>query len=177
VLETRIDAQGNQRDRFRIEDFEHKGRIALSTHAQNGSRLIARPTYTGPASVVWDAKLDKVTVSVPGNGAIAPIEAKGTSEPKVPDGTYRIRPKLPLERDDPSQPFLCERYQDRAQHACHWWLIEWKPEKGYSFHTGARSLGCVTVVEHAKWEAIYDLLAKARTTDGRFAGDIVIRGH
>lgn len=123
---------GKTRDRFLIEDFEYRGRTALSTHSAQGSRLIDRPTYSGPALIEWNYGLGKVVVSVPSNASIDRIEATAISDKKVPDGTYYLRPKLPMDRADPSDPFPCERYQNSAAHACHWWLIEWKPERGFS---------------------------------------------
>lgn len=168
---------GKTRDRFLIEDFEYRGRTALSTHSAQGSRLIDRPTYSGPALIEWNYGLGKVEVSVPSNASIDRIEATAISDKKVPDGTYYLRPKLPMDRADPSDPFPCERYQNSAAHACHWWLIEWKPERGFSFHAGRGTLGCVTVTDHSKWEAIYNVLSKARTADSKFAGQIDVRGH
>jgi hypothetical protein len=168
---------GTKRDRFEIEDFEYKGKIALSTHAPSGSRLIDRPTYTGPALVEWDRGQGKVKVGVPSAPNITKIEAAAISDPIVPNGTHALRPKLPMDRASESDPFPCERYQPAAAHACHWWLIEWQPERGFSFHCGSGTLGCVTVTEHAKWEKIYGILSLARTNDGKFSGQIIVRGH
>jgi len=168
---------GTKRDRFEIEDFEYRGKIALSTHSSTGSRLIDRPSYTGPALVEWDKGLGKVKITVPSNSSIAKVEAMAISDPIVPNGSHFLRPKLPMDRPSPTDPFPCERYAGAAMHACHWWLIEWKPARGFSFHTGIGTLGCVTVTEHAKWEKIYDILSLARTSDGKFSGQIVVKGH
>jgi hypothetical protein len=164
----------NERDYFEILDYrELRGKSAsLSFATVNGKkepRLIAPPTYAGPAKVLWDAAAGKVTVKS-ANGST--VIAAATSQPQVPNGTYKIWPKVPGKAFQHAAGFV-----DRAPHALSWWIIDYQISEGYCFHTGNNSLGCVTVTEHAKWESIFAILILARTADGLYSGEISVKGH
>lgn len=177
VFKTETGSDGITRDHFTILDFEHAGKKAYLSHTAAGSKLVDRPKYHGPCLVDWDVKRGTVEVSVPSDPSIAKVTATATSEPLVPDGTYKLRPWLCQRKNDVKEPFVCEKYQGGDQHACHWWKIQYLVEEGYCLHRGNQSLGCISVNQNGGWEAIYKILAFCRTADGAFTGDIRIKGH
>lgn len=157
------------RDYFIVEDFEHKGKAASVRHKSDGtSYLVAPAVSVGPASVVWSADTGSVRIRSP-RGADVSAEAISDTDPdKLPDGEYLIRPS----HNPRGQPYV-----GVAPHAWTWWLIEHQVQRGFFFHLGCRTLGCVTVVEHDKWESIYNVLAPCRTADGKHSGTIKVAGH
>ncbi|MFZ1339171.1 MAG: hypothetical protein WAT25_13475 [Paracoccaceae bacterium] len=174
-IETTTLPDGKKRDRFRVQDFEYQGQLAYSTHTDKGTLLIDPPQYYGPCLVVWDKAAGEVVVSVPSDPFVAKVKAKAVSEPGVPDGTFEIRPWLNKSKEDGD--FVCESYQGDAPHACHWWQMTKYASKGYCLHRGNVSAGCISVQEGGKWEEIYRILSKCRTSDGRSTGAIIVKGH
>lgn len=186
---TRVEFERTEsnRDYFKILDFEHQNKSASLSQQQTGggftTRLIAPLTYLGPAKVDWDARSKKVVVSVPSDPRITPIEAAGISDTdaaKLPNGTFKLRPRMEVfdpKVDPPAKGELYERYLNAAPHFYTWWLIEHMPERGFFFHTGGGTAGCVTVTEMAKWESMFQLLTKCRTSDYKHIGEITIKGH
>ena len=177
VFKTETGSDGITRDHFTILDFDHAGKKAFLSHTAAGSKLVDRPKYHGPCLVDWDVKRGTVEVSVPSDPSIAIVTATATSKPLVPDGTYLIRPKINEEKVSGTKKFVCESYQDDDKHACHWWHIQYKPEKAFCLHRGDNSEGCISINQNGGWEAIYNILTFCRTADGAFTGDIRIKGH
>lgn len=168
---------GKKRDRFEVLDFEHKGKKAYLSHSSAGSRLIDPPKYYGPCLVDWDKARGSVIVSIPSDSTIPKVTATATSLPQAPDGTYKIRPRINEYKNNEHEPFVCESYQPNDPHACHWWALDDFWHEGYCLHRGNTSLGCISVNQVGTWESIYKILAFCRTSDGRFSGEIRIRGH
>ncbi len=158
------------RDHFKVKDFLHwAGKEgSVSRKANGASRLVDPLEYLGPAKISWNGLEGKATVSVPSAPQISSITTDGITITQVPDGTYKIRPKY----SDAAIPHV-----GVAPHATSWWLIEHQPERGFSFHTGARTLGCITVTDRPVWERIYGILVRCRTGDSKYSGEIEIKGH
>jgi len=186
---TRVEFQRaeNNRDYFKILDFEHQNREASLSHEQVGgtfkSRLIQPLAYLGPAKVDWDAGIKKVVVSIPGTPSIPKIEATGKSDTdpaNLSNGTFKLRPRMEVFRPGTDPPALGEIYKGYLRDAPHfytWFLIEYQPARGFFLHAGRASAGCVTVTEMPKWESIFQLLVRCRTPDFKHIGEITVKGH
>jgi hypothetical protein len=176
VFKTEKGSDGIIRDHFTLLDFDHAGQKAYLSHTAAGSKLVDPPKYHGPCLVDWDVKRGTVEVSVPSDPSIAKVTATATSQPHVPDGSYKLRPWLSLRKNEGKVQFGCEKYLGTDDHACHWWKIQYS-DLSFCLHCGAQSLGCISVNQAGGWEPIYHILAFCRTADGAFTGDIRIKGH
>lgn len=165
----------NDRDYFDILDYrELQGRSAsLSFATVNGvkvSRLIAPPTYAGSAKVVWDKGTGEVTAKSADGSKTA--VANAVSNPGLPDGTFNLWPIVPGKAFQHAAAYVGE-----APHALSWWIVDHQISEGYCLHTGANSLGCITVTERSKWGEIFEILILARTANNLYSGEITIKGH
>lgn len=63
-------------------------------------------------------------------------------------------------------------YLIKAPHALVWFRVGHSGDR--YIHVGTNSLGCITMVEHGRWEEIYKKLIGARRGDGMSAGELEI---
>lgn len=72
----------------------------------------------------------------------------------------------------PDHPHLLGRNYPAIRYATSWFRI------GHSgnryIHPGKRSLGCITLIEHDRWDQLYSALIKARKGDGMSIGTLAI---
>lgn len=72
----------------------------------------------------------------------------------------------------PDHPHLLGRNYPAIRYATSWFRI------GHSgnryIHPGKRSLGCITLIEHDRWDQLYSTLIKARKGDGMSIGTLTI---
>lgn len=128
-------------------------------------------------------KLASVTYSGKAIGNDIRIEIKAREQILNTDITLERGGTANRTIDDPSEPWKKGRYDIEIPDAPHegglrylhkapkalvWFRIGHDDEK--YIHTGRGTRGCITVIEHERWNEIYDILIRARKGDERSVG-------
>ncbi|MFH1187301.1 MAG: hypothetical protein V1688_00385, partial [bacterium] len=158
-LRARINYIKSEREYFTILEGSWQGTEASVMLGQKKTRFSLNNPHTAPVSITYSISKKTVrfrnrvytTIDYPG----APWK-KGIYDIEIPDSPHKGG----------------EAYLDRAKLAKIWFRI------GHSgtiyFHPGSYSLGCMTLTEIHRWDALCKILIKARKGDGRSIGTLKV---
>ena len=133
----------------------------------------------------FSIKLDKKSTSFlhAGNVYMDPIKAQYSKSTKILilndkkyqtiDSPYEPWAKRLYDIEIPDAPHeLGRQYLQKTSKSLVWFRIGHDGEK--YIHTGQTTLGCITVLEHEKWNEIYDVLIRARKGDSKSIGTLKV---
>lgn len=150
----------NRREYFIILEGAYRGKLASVKLKEDGlSRLVSNVQHEPMARASYFISKKIFTL----NGKkYATVDYKNAPWEK---GLYDI--------EIPDYPHLGgARYEKQAPRAKTWFRIGHSGER--YLHTGGRSLGCITIIETARWAEIYNTLIVARKGDSMSVGILEI---
>lgn len=158
-LKVQYEFTKQNREYFKILEGVHKDKIG-SVKIDGGPYLLSDFSYYKGASIEYSNRTKTLRVN---NQKY--ITVNYHTEP-WPTGIYDILM--------PDYPHLGgEIYLKVAEKAKVWFRIGKDGEK--YIHTGQVSLGCITLVEHNKWDDLCELLMKSRIGDGKNIGMLKVK--
>lgn len=155
-LNVKFEKREKGRDYFTIlEGIDRTKKFSVVMKNEKESYLLAGDFHQGSAFVTYSKSKKILTIR---GKAYQTID--DPSEPWK-KGRYDIEiPDAPHERG--------LRYLHKAPKALIWFRIGHDGAK--YIHTGQGTLGCITVIEHERWNEIYEILIRARKGDERSVG-------
>lgn len=147
------------REYFIIKEGAYRGRRASIKLNRDGSSLLSSEDPRGPAAKLTYS-ISRKTLKLAGN-TYTTIDypempwAKGTYDVELPDAPHRGGLNYP-----------------NTSRARTWFRVGHNGDR--YIHTGAASLGCVTVLERDRWDQLCAILVRARKGDGLSIGTLQV---
>lgn len=140
-----------------MEGLEVGNRASVRLQEDGSSYLTIGYPYTDPVQLKYS--ISKKILAVDGKS----YATRDYPEAPWEMGTYDI--ELPDAPHPGGRPYPVE-------HAMTWFRVDHNGDR--YIHMGNASLGCITVIEHRKWEEIYEALVKARAGDAKSVGTLEV---
>lgn len=153
-LKIHFDKIESEKEYFTVMEGVLQGMQFWSNAGREKLSLLNKNPQTGPIDLTYS--ISKKTLKL-GNKTYLT-----TDSPSAPwtEGLYDI--------EIPDYPHEGGLHYKGSKYARAWFRIGHSGDK--YLHTGAHSLGCMTVVEVDKWDEIFGILIKARKGDGKSVG-------
>lgn len=138
---------------FTILEGPYKGKEARVKYNDDGSSFLSEGNpYTDPVKMTYSISKKILTVNRKS------YKTRDYPASQLSKGLYKV-----LLPDYPHAGG--EAYKDVAKKAKVWFRVGRDGER--YIHTGTYSLGCVTLIENSRWDALYAVLIRSRTGDDR----------
>ncbi|WP_087021853.1 hypothetical protein [Thaumasiovibrio subtropicus] len=163
LLETK-----NKRDHFTIKEGTYKDKAASVSLKSNGKSWLGTPLPDYGSGVSLIFKKGEECLITP----LGKIKAITDDDNPIPNGTHPIQiPDFPHK--------LGRGYLSQAQLAMTWFYLgsgaAVSNNNDRYLHPGAVSLGCITIEEVSKWDALCEKLLLARESGGLNVGKVTVQ--
>lgn len=155
-----LSQRDDRREYFTVMEGPERGRKASLTANRDGSPYLGDENqHSAPVNLIYS--ISKKTLRLD-------REIYQTVD-------YKNMPWAPG-RYDVELPDFSHRggrvYLNEAPHALTWFRVGHTDAR--YIHTGSRSAGCITLIEHNRWEKLYQILIRARKDDGINIGTLEV---
>ncbi len=153
-LKIHFDKMESNKEYFTVMEGVLQGEQFWSSAGREELSLLDKNPQTGPVDLIYS--ISKKTLTLNNKTYLT------TDSPSAPwiEGLYDI--------EIPDYPHEGGLYYEDSKYARVWFRIGHSGDR--YLHTGAHSLGCMTVIEIKKWDEIFGILIKARKGDGKSVG-------